>query len=178
MVVRCFRCKGLLRVDESNLPSDRRAKIRCPHCKGIGLMPDIPVGSPGAQGGSADIPAHEGTEDYPALLPPEQPLPPQDWKEAAIPQDAFKTFRYPGERENREPPKQPVRRGWPLWVWILVSVAIVGAFALLVNVILPGPAGVRPVVHTVPPEQAGPPAVTEENIGVRSDRALPGIQDR
>jgi predicted Zn finger-like uncharacterized protein len=177
MVVRCFRCKGLLRVDESNLPSDRKAKIRCPHCKGIGLMPDIPVRRPAAQGGSADVPAPE-RGDYPTLLSPEQPRAARDWKEAAIPQDAFKTFRSPGEREDREPVKKAVRRGWPLWVWVLVSFVIVGAFALLVNVILPGPAGVRPVVHAVPPGQAGPPAVTEENVVAPRDRALPGIQDR
>jgi hypothetical protein len=108
----------------------------------------------------------------------EQPRQSRDWKEAAIPRDAFKTFRYPEERENHQTPPKQAKRGLPLWLWVLISLMVVAFFAVLVNVILPGPAGVRPVVHTVPPEHAGPPRVTEENIGAQKERSLPGIQDR
>lgn len=179
MVIRCHQCKGLLQVDEKNLPSDRRAKIRCPHCKGIGMMPDashqhVTGESPSEAAGN---PQGGG---YPALLPVEPQRQPRDWKEAALPQDAFKTFRYPGDREeSRESVRKPSRRGLPLWVWVIVSVVVVGFFALLVNLILPGPAGVRPLVHTVPPEHAGPPKVTEENAPAPNrERSLPGLQDR
>lgn len=179
MVIRCHQCKGLLQVDEKNLPSDRRAKIRCPHCKGIGLMPDM---SHHDVSGQAQAPGSGDPQGghYPVLVPAEQPRQPRDWKETALPQDAFKTFRYPAEREEtRESARKPSRRGLPLWVWVVVSVAVVAFFALLVNVILPGPAGVRPIVHTVPPEHAGPPKVSEENVPVPNrERTLPGLQDR
>ncbi len=173
MVVRCFQCNGLLRIDENSLPSDRRAKVRCPHCKGIGLMPDRPAADP-----SSEDPSAREASDYPALLPTEESVRPPDWKEAAIPHDAFNSFRYPGERDGRLAEKKTAAKRFPLILWVVVSVAIVALFALLVNIILPGPAGVSPAIHSVPPEQASPSGVTEENLDARRNSARPGLQDR
>ena len=128
MVVRCSQCNGLLRVDEDNLPVDRRAKIRCPHCKGIGLMPERTDGNP-----SSAEPNSAPDADYPVLVPAKEPPRPRDWKEAAMPQDAFKSFRYPEERSGRTPGKKPPAKRWSLILWVVVSVAVVAFFAVLVN---------------------------------------------
>jgi predicted Zn finger-like uncharacterized protein len=194
MVVRCFQCNGLLRVDESSLPTNRRARVRCPHCKGIGLMPDRLVAR-SATGLSSAEPAAQEEADYPSLLPleppagqpmdqiPDQPVQQQpaaaeDWKETALPRDAFKSFRYPGERDRPPGPKKAAAKGWPpIWL-IVVSIAVVAFFALLVNIILPGPAGVNPAIHTVPPEQAGASGVSEENLSARRPPPSPAMPDR
>ncbi len=181
MVVRCFQCNGLLRVDENSLPFDRRAKVRCPHCKSIGLMPEQPAAHLATGDPNAAAP---GDADYPALLPVQVPPPPPpkppDWKEAAIPHDAFNSFRYPGDRNAKASEKKPptAPKKWALVAWVVVSVAVVAFFALLVNLILPGPAGVSPAVYTVPSGPAPPSGVTEENIDSHRNSAAPSIQDR
>jgi predicted Zn finger-like uncharacterized protein len=175
MVVRCFQCNGLLRVDENSLPPDGSARVRCPHCQGVGLMPDRSVAARIADLSSAE-PRSPEEQDYPVLVPPEKTPPPQDWKEEAIPHDAFKSFRYPGERDRRPAPVIAARRGWPTWAWVVVSVVVVAFFALLVNLILPGPAGINPAIHTVPPEHAAPPGVSEENLKTDTGPSFSGTQ--
>ncbi|MBI5571780.1 MAG: hypothetical protein HY914_17690 [Desulfomonile tiedjei] len=155
MIVRCCYCEGVLRVDETSLPAGRRAKIRCPHCKKIGSMPDIPLQGAVSEDATAEAPAEP--RDHPRLLPMEESSPAVA-EEATMPRDAFQSFRFPAEQEeSREHPKTSRHRGLRLAVWVIVSLAIVSLFALLVNLILPGPAGVQQTVHTAPGESVTPP---------------------
>jgi hypothetical protein len=60
--------------------------------------------------------------------------------EHTLPSDAFHSFRFPSEREAPAVEQQPEERGFGIVAWILVSLGVVGLFALLVNIILSGPA--------------------------------------
>jgi len=134
-----------MRVDESRISAGGRVKVRCPHCSGIGFAaapsplaraPRVPVplaAPPGGQG-----PAHT----------PEAPPPAPDRPGGNLFADACEAsadgFRFPAERKavrSAAPAFLSPRR---MLVWVGISLAVVAAFALLVNVTLPGPGGARP----------------------------------
>lgn len=148
MIVRCCQCEGKMRIDESALPKGQTVKVRCPHCSAVGCMPEVPLTDAAGSGKSG----HES--EYVSLLPPE-PLPPTPAKaEAEFDPDAFRDFRFPAERDAPLPKRTlPVSRTRRLAVWAAISVAVVLLFALLVNLILPGPTGRKQVIHTAPGEE-------------------------
>ena len=163
MIVRCCYCEGVLRVDEKSLPTGRRAKIRCPHCKQIGYMPGVPL--PGAAQEDAEAQAPAEPREHPRLLPLDESSPAAA-EEPTMPRDAFQSFRFPAEqKESRQQPKMATRRGLRLAVWVIVSLAVVGLFALLVNLILPGPAGVQRTIHTAPGDHLSPPQKPPASAG-------------
>jgi predicted Zn finger-like uncharacterized protein len=135
MIIKCSHCAGKMRVDESRIPKGQRFKIRCPHCKGIGVIQDQPAvdqaAAPEVLTGASGV----GEKGSPAPRTTGNGV-----SEHTLPSDAFHSFRFPSEREAPlvEPP--PARRGCGIVTWILVSLGVVAFFALLVNIILSGPA--------------------------------------
>ncbi|MGO9567516.1 MAG: zinc-ribbon domain-containing protein [Desulfomonilaceae bacterium] len=135
MIIKCSHCAGKMRVDDSRIPKGQRVKVRCPHCKGIGIVqdqstvdqasaPEVTTGSPGVPEDASAPPrtASNGVSEH------------------TLPSDAFHSFRFPSEREAPLVERTPASRGFGIVTWILVSLGVVGLFALLVNIILSGPA--------------------------------------
>jgi len=136
MVVRCSHCNGLMRVDENVLPKDPRVKVRCPHCQEIGLLAEMTASEEFLRG----EPRETATRDT-SSSSPQSGLQPDDSSEPTIPSDAFRDFRFPAERQTVESTKSPGKQRVRLLVLALVSLAVVAFFALLVNLVLPGPLG-------------------------------------
>jgi hypothetical protein len=132
----------MMRVDDTRIPSGGKVKVRCPHCQGIGTAEHSPSAA-SADGGRVVEPA------------PEQiPLPPvvpaagdsaQDDTSAGfdlkLPEDSFQSFRFPAEAEVDRPMLRRSAHGRKILLWLGISLAVIGVFALLVNIILPGPQG-------------------------------------
>jgi hypothetical protein len=133
-----------MRVDDKTIPDGRWVKVRCPHCQGIGLAGhQTPAGIPSRPG--SPVPAAFPQE--PSASPAAQvgkgpsvrsPDDPQVF-ELSLPADAFKDFRFPAEAEIGPTAKREPALGKRILVWFCVSLGIVFVFALLVNLILPGP---------------------------------------
>jgi hypothetical protein len=70
--------------------------------------------------------------------------------EPTIPDDAFENFRFPAETDERKPERKRMSRAKRVLLWVAISLAVVAFFALLVNVMLPGPTGRKPFVGAVP----------------------------
>jgi hypothetical protein len=158
MVVTCARCNGKMRVDENLIPKGEEVKIRCPHCREIDVF---------RHGAPSPVPA-PATETQPPK--PEEPKPQattlnQKVKtnagssrpaEFTIPDDAFRGFRFPSEQGARSTDKQPMNKKLKLAIWLIVSLAVVAFFALLVNIVLPGPQGGAPFYKPAPQEESLP----------------------
>jgi hypothetical protein len=123
-------------VDESRLPPGERAKVRCPHCKEISSIGDLTKqpGRPASPGVTAEVAGEKKNVSRGKAMD----------HEPTFPKDAFENFRFPAETEAKEFPKKPRRSLLKAIIWIGVSLAIIGFFALLVNLVLPGPYGSRP----------------------------------
>jgi predicted Zn finger-like uncharacterized protein len=163
MVVKCSHCFGLMRVDDSRIPEAKPVKVRCPHCQGIGT-----VGPPAKQ--------HEETLSVsePLIAPPEPPQPQVDKKpQPEYRQELFDPLddiRFPSDSALPEAPTRSRRKWLTVAVWGVASLAVIGFFALLVNLVLPGP---RPSVRST--EQVQPANVTQPDgvLGVGSGHQKP-----
>lgn len=150
MVVKCSKCQGKMRVDQSRIPHGEKVKIRCPLCGEIQPYTEpaaaaVPTGQPEAQARqTAGLQKSAAGERSDALAPTRVP------EELTIPADAFQDFRFPAERkpgeQTRNSSSREPRRGKGIgtWIFVLASIAVIIAFALIVNIILPGPAGKTP----------------------------------
>lgn len=164
MILRCCYCEGLLKVDENSLPLRGPVKIRCPHCRKIGHMPNLPLPAPPPATGLPE--GDREQRAYHRLLPLEDfSRPPSEKDEPSIPPDAFHDFRFPAEGESPPQGKKPMGRGLKIALWILVSLGVIGFFALLVNIILPGPSGVQRVIHTMPGGDPASPEIPQPDVG-------------
>jgi hypothetical protein len=124
-----------MRVDESRIPKGQKVKVRCPHCKEIGIIQDEPaVDKTPTLEEAAGVPSGEQE-----ISPPAPRTVGPEVSEHTLPSDAFESFRFPSEREAPLLERSSSRIGFRTIAWILVSLAIVGFFALLVNIILSGP---------------------------------------
>lgn len=135
MIIKCSHCAGKMRVDERRIPDGQKVKVRCPHCKSVGVIQDQPVVHP--------APASEVLSGGPNVEKKGSPLPRisgNGVSEHTLPSDAFHSFRFPSEREAPLVEAPPAKGGFGLVTWILVSLGVVVFFALLVNIILSGPA--------------------------------------
>ena len=135
MIIKCSQCAGKMRVDESRIPEGRKVKVRCPHCKSIGVIQDQPV--------IDQAPAPEVLTGSPSVQDKGSPplrITGNGVSEHTLPSDAFHSFRFPSEREAPLVEGPSPVRDFGLVTWILVSLGVVGFFALLVNIILSGPA--------------------------------------
>jgi len=145
MVVRCSQCNGLMRVDERGLPNDPRVKVRCPHCREIGLLAEMIASEASFQSGSLETPTDQESRSpargHGRSDSPRSEMEAGDSSEPNIPSDAFRDFRFPAERQTVNPTKSSGKSRVRLMVFALISLAVVAVFALLVNLVLPGPSG-------------------------------------
>ena len=135
MIITCTRCGGLMRIDEGGLPKGRSVKVRCPHCNAIGPIRGA-VSPGGLVAGSSDSPSR--SRDRPSVAP--QAARPAG-RELSFPSEVASAFRFPAEQASRSPEKRMFSLGWRMLFWAVGSLLLVGFFALLVNIILPGPYG-------------------------------------
>jgi predicted Zn finger-like uncharacterized protein len=146
MIVNCTRCKEKMRVDESRIPPGEKVKIRCPMCGEVqpykgqsehlsaAVEPSIRTDS----SVSPRLSSPDKVEENTSIKTPE---------EFTIPADAFQDFRFPAERgaagmTRKQTPKS--RKGFQAFAFVLISLGVIAVFALIVNMILPGPAGKEP----------------------------------
>lgn len=149
MIVQCSKCQGKMRVDQDRIPPGEKVKIRCPLCGEIQAYSEQStsvtathkpeVGPPGVAASPK-----AGVRDQKAT-----PGPLRASQEPSIPPDAFQDFRFPAERSanpgsRTKAPQKPRRRGLRAAIFILASLAVIAVFALIVNIVLPGPAGKKP----------------------------------
>ena len=156
MIIRCAHCQGTMRLDEKSLPDRDKVKVRCPHCSGIGYIePKFPRSIP-----AVSSPAEKPT---PKSFQPKFELPQRPADEPgmeydlSIPPDAFKEFRFPAEQESNGRFRNGIRNGATIGsktvILVIASLITVVFFALLVNVILPGPGGGKGAIRAVHPEE-------------------------
>lgn len=143
MIVLCHQCQKKMRVDEAALPKGQTVKVRCPHCSAIGFMPDVVLLTKGSTSSRS-----QRASDHLSLLPLE-PLRETVTEPPTSPHPIVsRDFRLPGEQETPTlKQKESVTRKRRFLVWGLVSLAVVLAFALLVNIMLPGPTGRKYFIH-------------------------------
>ncbi len=183
MIVRCAHCQGTMRLDEKSLHDRPKVKVRCPHCQGIGYIepkfsrPTPAVSSP------AERPTSKSFQPK-SQLPQQVADEPEMEYDISIPADAFKEFRFPAEEDSNGSLRNEIRNGATIGlktvILVIASVITVVFFALLVNVILPGPAGVKGAVRTVQPdeEQTSAKNIRDVSPGIDSLPAPLRRQDR
>lgn len=146
MLIRCAHCQGKMRLDEKNIPDKPKVKVRCPHCSGIGYIENT----------SAPNPVPSSFDEQPVSQPDQskfelrEPLTdkPEMGYDVSLPHDAFKDFQFPAEQDRQNnSPKSAI--GLKTIVLAVASLAVIIFFALLVNIILPGPAGIKGVLPAV-----------------------------
>lgn len=171
MVIRCTHCKGMMRLDESAIPSGGGVKIRCPRCKGIDYVQDpspAKGGDPGKdRSASRDVAGMPQKRSEPVSRPNhKQRTAPSDVSEVTMPSDAFQGFRFPAEKESGAFPKRRLSRRARLLLWGVASLVVVALFALLVNIVLPGPGGNRPSWDAINSEQIKSQQLPEQSDSV------------
>jgi predicted Zn finger-like uncharacterized protein len=131
MIVKCSHCIGMMRVDESRLKPGRRLKVRCPHCRGIGIVAPTTARSLDESNEADQLAENEGSPGTAAFEAPD----------ATEADQESKWVMFPAEEDGESPRKKtpPKKRRLRLIIFGLASLAVIGFFALLVNVILPGP---------------------------------------
>jgi len=172
-----------MRLDEKSLPDRPKVKVRCPHCRGIGYIePGFPRPTP-----AAPSPAKRPT---PKSSQPKFELPQQAANEPgmeydlSIPADAFKEFRFPAEQDSDGRSRNGIRNGASIGlktvILVIASLITVVFFALLVNVILPGPGGGKGAIRAVQPEeeQTSTKNIQDVSPGIDSRPAPLRQQDR
>lgn len=124
-----------MRINENALPEGRSVKVRCPLCNEIGPLQDAASASGPAEGGggSATRPHDQTTSESGAT--------PSDGGAKGSPSRITGDFRFPAEHGPVSAPKRMFSRKVKMLLWIIGSLLVVGFFALLVNIILPGPYG-------------------------------------
>lgn len=146
MVIRCAHCQGTMRLDEKNIPDKPKVKVRCPHCRGIGYIENT----------LAPNPPPSLLDEQPVSQPDQskfelrEPLTDKSEMEydVSLPHDAFKDFRFPAE-QDRQNNSRKTAIGLKTIVLAVASLVVIIFFALLVNIILPGPAGIKGVSGAV-----------------------------
>ncbi len=145
-----------MRFDESRIPKGGGVKVRCPRCKEMDYVEDPSLSkSPGktplpAEGSKVSGGKPVGRGPVPRSTPKLGDA--AEGSEPSIPDDAFQGFRFPAEKDKKSASTSSSntwRRGL---IWGIVSLAIVAFFALLVNVVLWGPAGDKPFLGVKPSE--------------------------
>jgi predicted Zn finger-like uncharacterized protein len=147
MVIRCAHCQGTMRLDEKNIPDKPKVKVRCPHCSGIGYIENTSTPNPlPSLFDEQPVSQDEGPKF-------ELPEPPTDNLEVgydvSLPHDAFKDFRFPAEQDRQNNHRKTAigltSIGLKTIILVVASLVVIIFFALLVNIILPGPSGIQGV---------------------------------
>jgi hypothetical protein len=167
MIVRCAHCNGQMKLDESNFPDKPRVKVRCPLCQGIGYVERQPIDPPPLESDPAVQAAGEAYETTAEFRRSELAAAAKSY-DPSIPSDAFKDFHFPAEMENDGRPPEPTRTGVKIVLWAVASLAVIAFFALIVNVVLPGPGGGEGMLRAVPSKQDTSPRSAGERPTVLS----------
>jgi len=139
----------MMRLDETRIPEGGGLKIRCPRCKEMDYVEDPSLSKTRGQAqaptatGRIDIRSSTDREPAPRTGPVKGHAPEES--EPSIPDDAFHGFRFPAEREKNSSAVSTKRPWMRILIWGIVSLAVVAFFALLVNIVLSGPAGDNPI---------------------------------
>jgi len=165
MVIRCAHCQGTMRLDEKNLPDKPKVRVRCPHCRGIGYIENT----------SAQNPPLSLFDEQPVSQPHQskfelrEPLTDKLEMEydVSLPHDAFNEFRFPAE-QDRQRNSRKTTIGLKTIVLAVASLVVIIFFALLVNIILPGPSGIKGVSKEVQSQ--------EEHTLRKSDGDIPPVK--
>ena len=146
MVIRCAHCQGTMRLDEKNLPDKPKVKVRCPHCRGIGYIENTSAPNP-LPSLSDEQPV---SQPYPSKFELREPLTDKLEMEydVSMPHDAFNEFRFPAE-QDRHRNSRKTAIGLKTIILAVASLVVIIFFALLVNIILPGPSGITGVPGAV-----------------------------
>jgi predicted Zn finger-like uncharacterized protein len=157
MILKCSHCGGMMKVAEESLPRSGKIKVQCPHCKEIDPLPEQPA-APTSEETAAPPPTEAAVPRSP--IPKEEIREPEpgrtretDASEPSVPADAFRGFRFPAEKESPALVRKKMSSRIKLLIWAAVSLLIVVFFALLVNILLPGPYGGKPVTGLPTQEQ-------------------------
>jgi hypothetical protein len=123
-----------MRVDQGRIPPGEKVKLRCPHCGAVQPY---------------DENSGITTEDRTIVRSDPEPIYAQPADDITIPSDAFHEFRFPSERRNGKSSGNQTSgkfadRWKSLAFWIAASLGVIILFALIVNIVLPGPASQRP----------------------------------
>ncbi len=168
MLIRCAHCQKTMKLDEQDLPDAPKIKVRCPHCQGIGYVEKT---SPAISGSEPSLTVKKGinSSDQSQNGFTEAAHPEAEMKyDISLPDDAFKDFRFPAEEDEREKSQKKII-GSKQILFVIASILVVIVFALLVNIILPGPSGVRGLTGAVEPEQG----LTAPDVDVSAAQANP-----
>ncbi len=161
MLIRCTHCQGSMRLDNKDLGDKPRIKIRCPHCQGVGYIENRSAPKPIPNPIPEPIPQASPPEEPPLIQPYTSKLElpgslsdkPEMKYDASLPEDAFNGFRFPAEQEDRRNNSRNTYTGRKIIILAVASLVVVLFFALLVNIILPGPVGIKGVSGTLEPEE-------------------------
>ncbi len=152
MVVKCFNCESLLRVNRDKVTEGEQVSVRCPKCGIEGL-----IGEPRNQKGpNDDFFLETGSSETKVIETETNLIKDQSSTkttkqvkagELTLPEDAFKDFRFPAEIESTGKNTSSWNYRTRLITLLIASILVVFFFASLVNFILPGlpPAGVERV---------------------------------
>ncbi len=139
MIVTCPQCERKMQLDEKRVPPGEQVKVKCPHCEHIQNFR--------SQG--AVQPARNSQEGEPRRPPPVMSATNSAAAsdiEPDLPRDAFQDFRFPVE-QSKTPRNDSMTKGPRIALWVGISLAVIVFFALLVNIVLPGPQG-GSIFHT------------------------------
>jgi predicted Zn finger-like uncharacterized protein len=158
MVIRCTHCKGIMRLDETKIPGGGGVTIRCPRCQGVDYVQDPSQAKGGDSDKGLSVPKEivekpQKSSESTRRPAPKQRVPSSDVSEVTMPSDAFQGFRFPAEEKGDAFPKRRLSRRARLLLWGIASLVVVALFALLVNIVLPGPGGNRPFGGAIAPDQ-------------------------
>jgi predicted Zn finger-like uncharacterized protein len=150
MVIRCAHCQGTMRLDEKNLPDKPKVKVRCPHCSRIGYIENTSAPNP-RPNSSDEQPISQTHESKFELREPLTDKPEMEY-DVSMPHDAFQEFRFPSE-QDRQNNSRKTAIGLKTIVLAVASLVVIIFFALLVNIILPGPSGIKGVSGALQSEE-------------------------
>ncbi len=155
MIVRCALCKGQMKLDEASLPDRPRIKVRCPHCQGIGYVERPALYDTTLENDTAVQAASDSFGTTAEFRRKELGFE-TDSHEPSVPTDAFKEFHFPSEKRDEPQVHESRSRGRKILLWAVISLAVVAFFALIVNIVLPGPSGGQGMLRAVQPHESVP----------------------
>lgn len=151
----CPLCKGLMRVFTKELSENTPFRVRCPHCEVV-----LAVDSPPPQNitemsdKEKALSARRQETEYTFEAAEDNRSKslnwaeyPDFWDEEEIPESAL----FPAEKDAGTSVGTWMKSTLRTLLWIIVSVGVIVIFALIVNLVLPGPAGQRGASGFKPP---------------------------
>jgi predicted Zn finger-like uncharacterized protein len=169
IILKCTHCGGMMKVDEAKVPPNRKFKARCPHCQNVDVVSSESIALQGSSVGPLAAPAVQ----QPTTLVTPPPVVARDSGPSLVVPPTEQEIHFPADLQDEPPARQRMSQRNKLICWAVGSLLWVALFALLVNLILPGPYGGPPVTGLPPqvnevsspatgltPHPAGKPGLT------------------